>query len=54
MPIRLRSQLIPHGPELRERLAGNLAAFERRAIDAEGLRPAAVAIVISPHRKRPT
>jgi len=54
MPIRPRSQLIPHGPELRERLAGNLAAFERREIDAAGMRTAAVAIVISPHRKRPT
>src|SRR4051812_30653421 len=46
--------LTPHEPELRARMAANLAAFPRREIDLEGLRPAAVAIVVSPHRKKPT
>lgn len=35
-------------------MAENLAAFDRRALDLGALRPAAVAIVISPHRNRPT
>ena len=46
--------LTPHGPELRARLTANLAAFERREIAPDGLRLAAVAIVVSPHRRRPT
>ena len=46
--------LTPHEPELRARMAANLAAFPRREIDPQGLRLAAVAIVISPHRKKPT
>ena len=46
--------LTPHGPELRARMAANLAAFDRREIAADGLRLAAVAIVVSPHRRRPT
>jgi 8-oxo-dGTP pyrophosphatase MutT (NUDIX family) len=46
--------LTRHGPELRHWMAANLAAFARREIDALGLRRAAVAIVISPHRRRPT
>lgn len=41
-------------PGLRARMAANLASFERREIAPEGLRPAAVAIVVSPHRRRPT
>src|SRR3954462_656998 len=45
--------LTPPEPELRARMAANLAAFPRREIDLGGLRPAAVAIVISPHRKKP-
>src|SRR6185369_15031409 len=43
-----------HGPELRARMAANLAGFPRREIDPDGLRLAAVAIVISPHRRKPT
>ena len=46
--------LTPHGPELRTRMAANLAAFDRREIAADGRRLAAVAIVVSPYRKRPT
>lgn len=46
--------LTPHGPELRGRMRANLAAFARREIAPDGLRLAAVAIVISPHRKKPT
>jgi 8-oxo-dGTP pyrophosphatase MutT (NUDIX family) len=46
--------LTPHGPELRARMAANLANFERREIARDGRRLAAVAIVVSPHRKRPT
>ena len=46
--------LTPHGPELRARMAANLAAFARREIALGELRPAAVAIVVSPHRRRPT
>jgi len=46
--------LTPHGPDLRARMAANLAGFARREIELAGLRPAAVAIVVSPHRKRPT
>jgi 8-oxo-dGTP pyrophosphatase MutT (NUDIX family) len=46
--------LTPPEPELRARMAANLAAFPRREIDPQGLRLAAVAIVISPHRKKPT
>ena len=46
--------LTPHGPELRARRTANLAAFERREIAPDGLRLAAVAIVVSPHRRRPT
>ena len=46
--------LTPHEPELRARMAANLAAFPRREIDPQGLRLAAVAIVVSPHRKKPT
>lgn len=34
---------------LRARIAANLGAFERKAIDRDGLRRAAVAIVLSPH-----
>lgn len=45
--------MIPHA-DLREHMAANLARFERREIDGEGLRRAAVAIVVSPHRRRPT
>jgi 8-oxo-dGTP pyrophosphatase MutT (NUDIX family) len=41
-------------PDLRARISANLAAFERREIDGEGLRRAAVAILISPFRGRPT
>ena len=44
----------PNGPELRARVAANLAAFPRREIALAALRPAAVAIVISPVRRRPT
>ena len=46
--------LTPPEPELRARMAANLAAFPRREIDPQDLRLAAVAIVISPHRKKPT
>lgn len=45
--------MIPH-VHLRETMAANLAAFERRAIEPEDHRLAAVAIVVSPHRRRPT
>lgn len=45
--------MIPH-VDLRERMAANLASFERRGIEPEGRRLAAVAIVVSPHRRRPT
>lgn len=41
-------------PDLRVRIVTNLAAFERRALSDEGLRLAAVAIVISPLRGKPT
>jgi 8-oxo-dGTP pyrophosphatase MutT (NUDIX family) len=37
--------------ELRARIAANLAAFDRRAIDEAGHRRAAVAILISPHEE---
>jgi 8-oxo-dGTP pyrophosphatase MutT (NUDIX family) len=37
--------------ELKDRIAANLAGFSRREIAAEGLRPAAVAILVSPHRR---
>jgi 8-oxo-dGTP pyrophosphatase MutT (NUDIX family) len=40
------SPLYPYGQDLRERLSANLAAFERRPIDAQGLRLAAVALVV--------
>lgn len=46
--------LTPHGPDLRARMAANLASFARQEIAPDGLRLAAVAIVVSPHRKRPT
>ncbi len=46
--------LTPHGPDLRARIAANLDAFERREIAPEARRLAAVAIVVSPHRRRPT
>lgn len=45
--------MIPH-VDLRERMAANLASFERRTIEAADRRLAAVAIVVSPHRRRPT
>jgi 8-oxo-dGTP pyrophosphatase MutT (NUDIX family) len=38
--------MIPYDDELRERIARNLAAHERRAYDLEGFRHAAVAIVL--------
>jgi 8-oxo-dGTP pyrophosphatase MutT (NUDIX family) len=38
--------MIPYDDELRERIARNLAAHERRAHDLEGFRHAAVAIVL--------
>lgn len=41
-------------PELRARIAANVAAFPRRTLAHEGLRQAAVAIVISPHEGVPT
>lgn len=41
-------------PELRARITANLAGFARRALDEQGLRLAAVAIVISPYRRAPT
>ena len=41
-------------PELKARIAANLAAFPRREIAAEGRRLAAVAVVISPFEGRPT
>lgn len=41
-------------PELRARIADNLSAFPRRVLGGEGLRLAAVAIVISPYRRAPT
>ena len=50
MPIRAHSS----DPDLRARIAANLAAFPRRELPADGLRLAAVAIVLSPHRRRPT
>ena len=50
----LPHMLTPHGPDLRERMTANLAAFPRRALPLEDLRPAAVAIVISPHRRKLT
>lgn len=46
--------LITVEPELRARMAANMAGFERREIDPQGLRAAAVAILVSPHRKRRT
>jgi len=39
---------------LRDTIAANLAAFDRRAIDAADLRPAAVAILLSPRRGKLT
>jgi 8-oxo-dGTP pyrophosphatase MutT (NUDIX family) len=39
---------------LRDRIAGHLAAFPRRSMDRHDLRRAAVAILISPVRGRPT
>lgn len=41
-------------PELRARIAANLAGFERREVSGEGLRHAAVAILVSPYRGKPT
>ncbi len=38
----------PFGDALRARVRANLAAFERRAIPADGRRPAAVAVVLVP------
>ena len=37
-----------HDEALRERVHGNLGAFERRAHAAEGLRPAAVVLALLP------
>ena len=39
---------------LRDTIAANLAAFDRRAIEAADLRPAAVAILLSPRRGKLT
>ena len=39
---------------LKDKIAANLAAFERRAIERADLRPAAVAILVSPRRGKPT
>jgi len=39
---------------LRDRMAANLAAFQRRALETEGLRRAAVAILVSPGDAGPT
>jgi 8-oxo-dGTP pyrophosphatase MutT (NUDIX family) len=41
-------------PDLRSRIAANLSGFPRREIAADGLRLAAVAVVVSPHKGRPT
>ena len=41
-------------PDLRSRIAANLADFPRREIASDGLRLAAVAVVVSPHRGKPT
>ena len=41
-------------PDLRSRIADNLSGFPRREIAADGLRLAAVAVVVSPHKGRPT
>jgi 8-oxo-dGTP pyrophosphatase MutT (NUDIX family) len=41
-------------PELKAQIAGNLAAFPRRALAHEGLRRAAVAVVVSPYEGVPT
>lgn len=41
-------------PDLRSRIAANLADFPRREIAPEGLRLAAVAVVVSPHKGAPT
>lgn len=41
-------------PELKAKIAGNVAAFPRRALAHEGLRRAAVAIVVSPYESLPT
>lgn len=41
-------------PDLRSRIAANLTAFPRRAIAPDGLRLAAVAIVVSPVKGAPT
>jgi len=42
------------GGALRDRVVGHLSAFPRREIAADGLRLAAVAIVISPVKRTPT
>ncbi|HUF87397.1 MAG TPA: CoA pyrophosphatase [Thermohalobaculum sp.] len=44
----------PHGEETREALRANLARYRRQARGAEGLRPAAVAIVLAPSPKGDT
>ncbi len=44
---------LPHS-DLRSRIAANLADFPRREIASDGLRLAAVAVVVSPHRGKPT
>jgi len=41
-------------PELKAKIAANLAAFPRRALAHEGLRRAAVAVVVSPFEEVPT
>jgi len=60
--MRLRRPLLPPPPrkrprasrlDLKARIAANLAAFPRRAIDHAGRR-AAVAIVVSPFRGAPS
>ncbi len=40
------ARLYPYAPELRARIAGNLAAFTRRGRDGTGLRRAAVAVAV--------
>jgi len=48
------SQSPPPFPELKAKIAANLAAFPRLALAHEGLRRAAVAVVISPHEDAPS
>ncbi|MCH8168073.1 MAG: CoA pyrophosphatase [Proteobacteria bacterium] len=38
----------PYGQATREHIRSNLAAYSRRAVAAEGLRPAAVSVVLAP------